>query len=84
MQMKSLIEMEHSGLIPLLQHNKYDDLARMYTLFKRVDGGMDMMRNVMGAHLRVTGTALVQDPERTKDPVEFVQRLLTEKEKYDR
>ena len=26
----------------------------------------------------------LQDPERTKDPVEFVQRLLAEKDKYDR
>ena len=29
-----------------------------------------------GAHLRATGKALVEDPERTKDPVDFVQRLL--------
>ena len=26
---------------------------------------------------------LCQDPETTKDPVEFVQRLLNEKDKYD-
>ncbi len=37
-----------------------------------------------GAHLRATGKALVEDPERTKDPVDFVQRLLAEKDKYDR
>ena len=39
---------------------------------------------VQGAHLRATGKALVEDPERTKDPVDFVQRLLAEKDKYDR
>ena len=71
-------------MVALLQHDKYEDLGRMYSLFRRVDGGMDLMRNVMGSYLRSTGTALVQDPERMKDPVEFVQRLLTEKEKYDR
>ena len=38
----------------------------------------------MGDHLRETGRQLVLDPERTKDPVEFVERLLTEKEKYDK
>ena len=26
----------------------------------------------------------MEDPERTKDPVDFVQRLLAEKDKYDR
>ena len=43
-----------------------------------------MNRSSQGAHLRVTGKALVEDPERTKDPVDFVQRLLAEKDKYDR
>ena len=43
-----------------------------------------MNRRSQGAHLRVTGKALVEDPERTKDPVDFVQRLLAEKDKYDR
>lgn len=43
-----------------------------------------MSECVQGAHLRATGKALVEDPERTKDPVDFVQRLLAEKDKYDR
>ena len=30
----------------------------------------------MGDHLKETGKALVQDPERQKEPVEWVQRLL--------
>ncbi|CAN1357293.1 CUL3A [Linum perenne] len=37
----------------------------------------------MTSHLRETGKQLVTDPERLKDPVEFVQRLLDEKDKYD-
>ena len=42
------------------------------------------MRSTIGAHLRETGRQLVQDPERIKDPVDFVERLLAEKDKYDR
>lgn len=38
----------------------------------------------MGDYLRETGRQLVLDPECTKDPVEFVERLLAEKDKYDR
>lgn len=37
----------------------------------------------MADHIKATGRALVLDPERQKDAVEFVQRLLLEKEKYD-
>jgi hypothetical protein len=34
LQMKALVEMEGSGLVPLLMDDKYEDLARMYSLFK--------------------------------------------------
>ena len=84
LQMQGLAEMENSGFIPLLQHDKYKDLARMFTLFRRIERGLDFMRGMMGNYLKETGRALVLDPERTKDPVDFVQTLLAEKAKYDR
>jgi cullin 3 len=37
----------------------------------------------MMSHIKDTGKSLVTDPERLKDPVDFVQRLLNEKDKYD-
>ncbi|KAK9837407.1 hypothetical protein WJX81_000098 [Elliptochloris bilobata] len=83
-QMRALAEMENSGLVPLLMADRAEDLARMHTLFARVEGGSELLRASMGAHLRATGKALVEDPERTKDPIDFVQRLLAEKDKYDR
>lgn len=82
-QMKALVEMENSGLVALLRDNKYEDLARMYTLFKRVDGGLNLLRTVMSDHIKETGKALVADPEKGKDPVEFVQRLLDERDTYE-
>ena len=51
---------------------------------RRVEGGAELVRSTMGGHLRETGRQLVQDPERIKDPVDFVERLLAEKDKYDR
>ncbi|XP_024388524.1 cullin-3A [Physcomitrium patens] len=83
-RMKLLVEMENSGLISMLIDDKYDDLGRMYSLFRRISTGLQTMRELMTAHLRETGRQLVTDPERLKDPVEFVQRLLDEKDKYDR
>lgn len=81
--MRLLVEMENSGLVSMLIDDKYDDLARMYNLFRRVSAGLQIIRDVMINYLRETGRQLVMDPERLKDPVEFVQRLLDEKDKYD-
>ena len=47
--MKALVEMEGSGLVAMLEGDKYEDLARMYALLKRVvDGGLALMRQVSG------------------------------------
>ncbi|XP_022733424.1 cullin-3A-like [Durio zibethinus] len=81
--MTRLVHMENSGLVNMLLNDKYEDLGRMYNLFKRVPNGLSMIRGVMTSHLRETGKQLVTDAERLKDPVEFVQRLLDERDKYD-
>lgn len=84
--MKALLEMENSGLVALLRDNKYEDLARMYILFKRenVRDGLKTIREMTGNHVKETGKQMVLDPEGQKDPVQFVQRLLDFKDKYDR
>lgn len=83
LQMQGLVEMENSGLVTLLKNDKFEDLTRMYTLFKRVDKGLELMKNTMGAFLKEMGKGLMLDPERTKDAVEFVHTLLAERSKYD-
>ncbi|XP_058096538.1 cullin-3A-like [Magnolia sinica] len=82
--MQRLVHMENSGLVSMLVDDKYDDLGRMYNLFRRVPDGLSTIRDVMTSHLRETGKQLVTDPERLKDPVDFVQRLLDEKDKHDK
>ncbi|XP_076901000.1 cullin-3A-like [Bidens hawaiensis] len=83
-QMNRLVHMENSGLVNMIVDDKYDDLARIYNLFRRVPNGLTLIRDVMTSHIRETGKQLVIDPERVKDPVEFVQRLLEEKDKHDK
>ena len=46
LQKRALAEMEQSGLIPLVQQDKLEDLGRMHALFRRVDGGAELMRQV--------------------------------------
>ncbi|KAJ0551173.1 putative cullin protein, neddylation [Helianthus annuus] len=83
-QMTRLVHMENSGLVNMIVDDKYDDLGRIYNLFRRVPNGLMLIRDVMNSHIRETGKQLVTDPERVKDPVEFVQRLLDEKAKHDK
>ncbi|CAM8878442.1 hypothetical protein QQ045_018940 [Rhodiola kirilowii] len=82
--MLRLIHMENSGLVKMLLDDKYEDLGRTYNLFRRVANGLSKIRDLMTSHLRETGKQLVTDPEKLRDPVEFVQRLLDEKDKYDK
>ncbi|GMH15312.1 hypothetical protein Nepgr_017153 [Nepenthes gracilis] len=81
--MQTLVHMENSGLVNMLLDDRYDDLKRMYNLFHGVHRGLDTIRDVMTSHIQDTVKQLVTDPERVKDPVEFVQRLLDEKAEYD-
>ena len=53
-------------------------------MFKRVDGGLALMRQLMSDHAREAGRQLVLDPEKSKDPVEYVQQLLDELDKYEK
>eukprot|EP00891_Asterochloris_glomerata_P001669 jgi/Astpho2/1669/e_gw1.00032.27.1_t len=83
-QMRTLVEMDGSGMVPLLLADRNQDLKRMYELFRRTDASLELMRQVLGSHLKGMGAALVQGPELSKEPVEWVHRLLAEKDKYDR
>ncbi|KAK7847870.1 cullin-3A [Quercus suber] len=77
--MVRLIQMENSGLVNMLLNNKCEDLGRMYVLFDWVQDG----HLKMTSHIRETSKKLFTDPERLEDPIEFVQRLFDEKDKYD-
>ncbi|KAL1551018.1 Cullin-3A [Salvia divinorum] len=79
-----LIHMENSGLVKMLLDDKSEDLARMYNLFRRVSIGLSTIRDVMTSHIRDTGKQLVTDPEKSKNPVEFVETLLEKRDKYDK
>ena len=80
--MKTLVEMEHSGLVSMLRDDKVDDLHRMYLLFGRVANGLALMRDVMSNYLREVGKALVMDEERQKNVIDYVQAILDIKDKY--
>lgn len=50
--MLMLVHMENSGLVNMLLDDKYEDLGRMYNLFRRVGNGLITIRDVMTSHLK--------------------------------
>jgi len=84
--MRTIAEMENSGIIAMIEDSKVADLARAYDLFKRVTqptSGLTVIRDIMSAHVKARGTQLVQDEELNRDPVQYVQSLLALRDKYE-
>eukprot|EP01112_Ceratiomyxa_fruticulosa_P003545 TRINITY_DN1386_c0_g1_i3.p1 TRINITY_DN1386_c0_g1~~TRINITY_DN1386_c0_g1_i3.p1 ORF type:complete len:747 (+),score=118.94 TRINITY_DN1386_c0_g1_i3:321-2561(+) len=82
--LKSLIDMENSGLISMLRDDKVEDLRRMYSLFTRIVSGLATMRDTMSNYVKEIGKELVTDEEKQKEQGTYVQQLLDLKDKYDR
>lgn len=59
--MKTIVEMENSGLVHMLKNGKTEDLACMYKLFSRVPNGLKTMCECMSSYLREQGKALVSE-----------------------
>jgi len=81
--MATLVEMENTGEVALLRDNMFEDLGRMYSLFSKVEGGLDLVKSTMVEHVKNCGKQLVEDPELNKDPVGYVMGLLELRDKYD-
>ncbi|NWT39533.1 CUL3 protein, partial [Chroicocephalus maculipennis] len=71
--MKTIVEMENSGLVHMLKNGKTEDLACMYKLFSRVPNGLKTMCECMSSYLREQGKALVSEEGEGKNPVDYIQ-----------
>lgn len=81
-QVRPLLDMEGSGAVYMMEHDMYEPLLRMYALFCQV-GSAGPLRELVSSHLRAVGRSLVMESEHAKDPIEFVQRLLSLRDKYE-
>lgn len=50
--MKTIVEMENSGVVHMLKNDKIDDLQCMYKLFYRVPDGLKTMMECISGYLR--------------------------------
>lgn len=81
--MKTIVEMENSGVVHMLKNQKTEDLACMYKLFSRVADGLKTMADCVSQYLREQGKALVQEDEGGTNAINFVQNLLDLKDRFD-
>lgn len=59
-------QMENSGVVHMLIHQKTDDLACMYKLFSRLRDGLKTISDCVSKYLREQGKGLVQEEEDSK------------------
>ncbi|XP_011505614.1 PREDICTED: cullin-3 isoform X2 [Ceratosolen solmsi marchali] len=82
--MKTIVEMENSGVVHMLQNLKTEDLGCMYKLFSRVTDGLNTVCGCVSQYLRERGRALVQEElESGTNAVQFVQNLLDLKDRFE-
>jgi cullin 3 len=71
---KTIVDMENSGVYHMLKFNKCDDLATMYKLFERVPNGHATIADCMSNYLREQGRILVtENVADGKNPISYVQ-----------
>ncbi|XP_049866673.1 cullin-3-B [Pectinophora gossypiella] len=81
--MKTIVEMENSGVVHMLQHTRTGELACVYKLLSRVPEGLRTVADAVSAHLREQGRALVTDTHHNTNAIAFVQNLLDLKDRFD-
>ena len=85
--MKTIVEMEGSGVVHMLKNNRMEDLACMYKLFGRVSDGHKTIGDCVSKYLREEGKALVtaasDEQSQQTNAVTYIQNLLELKDRFD-
>ena len=82
--MHSLLGNGSSGLSALLRDDKEEDLRLLYWLYRRVPGGLDSVLHITSTFIKEAGKTLMDDPERSGNPVSLVEGLLELRGRMDR
>lgn len=82
MHLQTLVD---SGLVPMMADDALSDLATMYRMSARVQGGLELLRRNAAAYVETAGSELVTaEADKTKESFnEFVLALLTLKRRTD-
>lgn len=61
MHQAKMLAKENSGLVALLENNKYEDLKRLYRLYSRVPQGLLPIGQILKNHIQKEGMELVRE-----------------------
>merc|ERR1719509_165710 len=85
--MKTIVDLEGSGVVHMLKNNRMDDLACMYKLFGRASEGHRTIGDCVSRYLREEGKALVtqatDEQSQQTNAVTYIQNLLELKDRFD-
>ncbi|VDN05739.1 unnamed protein product [Thelazia callipaeda] len=86
--MMTIVEMDNSGVVHMLNNDRIHDLRRLYILLKRVKKGLPTMTECISKYLRRKGEILVSESvegeaNAPRNPVVYVQALLDLKDQFD-
>ena len=85
--MRTIVEMEGSGVVHMLKDNRMKDLACMYKLFGRVSDGHKTIGECVSRYLREEGKASVtqstEESSQQTNAVTYIQNLLELKDRFD-
>eukprot|EP00180_Rhodochaete_pulchella_P003161 Plantae.Rhodophyta-Rhodochaete_pulchella.ctg5203.p1 GENE.Plantae.Rhodophyta-Rhodochaete_pulchella.ctg5203~~Plantae.Rhodophyta-Rhodochaete_pulchella.ctg5203.p1 ORF type:complete len:537 (+),score=112.20 Plantae.Rhodophyta-Rhodochaete_pulchella.ctg5203:3-1613(+) len=77
-----LVDMSGSGFVWMLQNDKVDDLARMYSLLCRVKEGDGLMISRLTDDVVAQGTALMDNQQLVQDPKALINAVLELRARY--
>jgi hypothetical protein len=67
----------------MFTHSRLDELATMYSVFKRDEDSLKHIINIMNPYIVSRGEKIVTDEGLLKEPVEFTKKLLQLKAEMD-
>lgn len=78
---QTLLNMENSGLIQMIEQEKFQDIKLMFGLFKRCPNALDMFKQTLKTFIVTEGNKLVkneeiQNEELVKKVIEFRQKMV--------
>lgn len=73
--MEAVVAMENSGLTFMLTTDRFNDIATMYNVLRRVESGPKLMSSYISRYLREQGKIIIQDPS-TPTPQQYIEDLL--------
>ncbi|VDL94555.1 unnamed protein product [Schistocephalus solidus] len=73
--LQTIVNMENSGLVFLLTHDRFDEIANMYNVLSRVPEGPKAMSQCISTFLRERGQNIVRESG-SSNPQQYIQDLL--------